>query len=83
MEILFLDESGDTNLRNVDPAYPVFVLGGIIVDEEHSETEIIPAVNNLKQMLFGRTDVILHTADISRNRNGFEGLIDTDFRQKF
>ncbi len=83
MKILFLDESGDTNLRNVDPAYPFFVLGGIIVDEEHYETKIIPAVNDLKRMLFGRTDIILHTADISRNRNGFEGLIDTNFRQKF
>ncbi len=83
MKILFLDESGDTNLRNVNPAYPVFVLGGIIVDEEHYETKIIPAVNDLKQMLFGRTDIILHTADLNRNCDGFEGLIDTNFRQKF
>ena len=37
MRILFLDESGDTNLRNVDPEYPVFVLCDIIVDEEHYE----------------------------------------------
>lgn len=42
MKLLFLDESGDANLHNVDPEYPVFVLGGIIVDEAHYKTEIIP-----------------------------------------
>jgi len=83
MKILFLDESGDANLHNVDPSYPVFVLGGIIIDEEYYKTEVIPAFEALKETFFGRTDIILHTADISRNRNGFEGLIDMSFRQKF
>lgn len=83
MKLLFLDESGDANLHNVDPEYPVFVLGGIIVDEAHYKTEIIPAVQNFKQTLFGRTDIILHTSDISRNRKGFEQLINESFRGKF
>ena len=32
MKILFLDESGDHNLTIIDPLYPVFVLGGVIID---------------------------------------------------
>ena len=34
MRVLFLDESGDHNLSAIDPRYPIFVLGGIIVDKE-------------------------------------------------
>lgn len=33
MKILFLDESGDHNLLVVDKDYPIFVLGGCIMDE--------------------------------------------------
>jgi len=32
MKVLFLDESGDHSLNVIDPQYPVFVLGGVIVD---------------------------------------------------
>ena len=31
MKVLFLDESGDHNLAVIDPQYPLFVLGGVIV----------------------------------------------------
>ena len=31
MKVLFLDESGDHSLAKIDPQYPLFVLGGIIV----------------------------------------------------
>lgn len=36
-----------------------------------------------KRELFGRDDLILHTADITRNRNGFERLKEPVFRQRF
>lgn len=81
MKILFLDESGDHNLDVIDPAYPVFVLGGVIVDSAHLETVISPRLETLKADLFGRTSIILHTADMARNRNGFEGLKDGGFRE--
>ena len=32
MKILFLDESRDHSLSVIDPQYPVFVLGRVIVD---------------------------------------------------
>jgi hypothetical protein len=40
-------------------------------------------VRRFKLDLFGRDDLILHTADVSRARNGFERLIDPAFRQEF
>lgn len=83
MKVLFLDESGDHNLAVVDPQYPVFVLGGVIVEQRYAEDEMTAAVNRFKRELFGRTDIILHTADITRNRNGFEPLQDPVFRSRF
>ena len=83
MKVLFLDESGDHNLAVIDTNYPVFVLGGVIVDQEYAEGPLVEAFNQLKLNLFGRTDIVLHTADIVRNRNGFEGLKDAEFRSLF
>lgn len=83
MKVLFLDESGDHNLAVIDPQYPLFVLGGIIVDKDYAEGELTREVNAFKQEMFGRTDIVLHTADISRNRNGFERMQETPFREQF
>lgn len=83
MKILFLDESGDHNLSVIDPQYPVFVLGGIILDKDYAEGPLTEALNDFKHELFGTTSIVLHTADIVRNRNGFEALKDTAFRNHF
>ncbi len=83
MKILFLDESGDHNLSVVDPQYPIFVLGGVIVDQDYAEGELTEQVNAFKRRVLGTTDIVLHTADIARNRNGFERLSDQAFRDLF
>lgn len=83
MKVLFLDESGDHNLRVIDPQYPLFVLGGVIMDKEYAEGELVMRMNAFKRELFGREDLVLHTADITRNRNGFERLKDPGFRAVF
>ncbi len=83
MHVLFLDESGDHNLRVIDPLYPVFVLGGVLVDEAYALGELEDEVRRFKRELFGRDDLVLHTADIARNRNGFEAMIDPAVRARF
>lgn len=83
MKVLFLDESGDHNLSLIDPQYPVFVLGGAIVEKEYAEGELVREMNAFKRELFGSIDIVLHTADITRNRNGFERLKDGSFRKVF
>lgn len=40
MKVLFLDESGDHNLTVIDPLYPVFVLGGVIMDRDYARIEV-------------------------------------------
>lgn len=83
MKILFLDESGDHNLSVVDSQYPLFVLGGIIVDKEYAENDLEQRIAEFKLKFFKTKNIILHTADITRNRNGFEKLKDKNFREDF
>ncbi len=83
MKTLFLDESGDHNLSVIDPSYPLFVLGGVIMDSDYAKDVLTPRMAEFKRQLFGREDIVLHTADITRNRNGFKRLKDTAFRLEF
>jgi hypothetical protein len=78
---MFLDESGNHGLIKVDPLYPLFVLGGIICDQVYAETEIEARVRSLKRDLFGDESLILHTADMMRNRAGFERMHVPSFRK--
>ena len=83
MKVLFLDESGDHNLTVIDPQYALFVLGGVVVDMDYAEGELTRDLNTFKQEMFGRSDIVLHTADITRNRNGFERMKEPAFRERF
>src|SRR5712692_291096 len=83
MKVMFLDESGDHNLAVIDQQYPLFVLGGIIVDKAYAEGEMTDELDRFKLEVLGRKDLILHTADITRNRNGFERMQESSFRQRF
>jgi hypothetical protein len=82
MHHLFLDESGNHSLSAFEPTYPVFVLGGVLIREVD-----LPAVNAavraFKQDMLGDEGVVLHTADIARNRRGFERLADSVARRRF
>jgi len=83
VKVLFLDESGDHNLSVIDPSYPLFVLGGVIADQAYAAGPMEDAVRAFKRHLFGRDDLVLHTSDITRNRNGFERLKNAAFRDRF
>lgn len=83
MKLLYLDESGDHNLAKIDPKYPIFVLGGIIVDRTYARTVMRPRIQQLKEEYFGDPGLVLHTNDILRARNGFEDLKDPAFRAEF
>jgi hypothetical protein len=83
MRILFLDESGDHNLSIINPDYPLFVLGGVIVEQTYAEGELTRRVQDFKRRLFGRDDIILHTADIARSKKDFGRLRIPEFRARF
>jgi hypothetical protein len=82
-KILFLDESGDHNLTAIDPQHPIFVLGGIIADENYALGEMTQELNRFKEEIFGTQKITLHTADFTRQKNGFERMKEKDFCDKF
>lgn len=83
MLILFIDESGDHSLNKIDPQYPVFVLGGCIVDRDYHDNYMTEEIQKYKKDLFGREDFILHTADINRRRGVFQALTKIETRERF
>lgn len=83
MKVLFLDESGDHNLSVIDPQYPMFVLGGVIMEVDYAKGALTDALEDFKRRMLGRSDIVLHTADIIRNRGGFERMKDAGFRAEF
>jgi len=83
VKVMFLDESGDHNLAVIDRQYPLFVLGGVIVDKAYAEGELTREMDAFKRELFGRTNFVLHTADLTRNRGDFERMKETTFRENF
>ena len=83
MKYLFLDESGDHSLTRIDPQYPVFVLGGVVVDAGYAEGELTRRLERFKLDVLGTSDVILHTADIVRTQGAFAALKDVALRRRF
>jgi hypothetical protein len=83
MIILYLDESGDHDLINIDPEYPIFTLAGCIIESSHHECVLAPQLTKLKKDLFKTDKLVLHFLDYTRNKNGFEAMINKDFREKF
>ncbi|MEI6452955.1 MAG: DUF3800 domain-containing protein, partial [Actinomycetes bacterium] len=83
MKYLFLDESGDHSLTRIDPQYPVFVLGGVVVDAGYAEGELTRRLERFKLDVLGTCDVTLHTADIVRTQGAFAALKDVALRQRF
>ena len=83
MKVMFLDESGDHNLTVIDPQYPLFALGGVIMDLEYAENTATERIREFKLEYFATENINLHTSDMARNRNGFEALKDRIFRARF
>lgn len=83
MKIMYLDESGDHNLDKIQDTYPVFVLTGVVVKDGIALREIETQFNQLKQQFFGTEEIIFHTSDMTRNRNGFEKMKDAQFKNHF
>lgn len=78
---LFIDESGDHGLKNIDVNYPVLTLTGILAtDSEYNS--IKECMNNCKSDIWGSKDIIFHSTDIRKWYPPFDILSNTETRQK-
>ncbi len=79
---LFLDESGDHGLKNIDINFPVFVLCGIIMSNNDYENLRL-SFNQIKQDLWGNGKVIFHSRDIRKCEKELSILLDNDVKATF
>lgn len=83
MKMMFLDESGNHDLRRIDSNYPVFVLGGVIVERSYVREVVRTEIQEFKERQFGRSDVVLHTVDMHKGRGDYGFLADLGRRIEF
>lgn len=79
---LFLDESGDHGLVNVDPAFPVFVLCGIILSEQRYQI-VSQRMQDIKKRFWGDKKVLFHSRDIRKCDKEFQILFNQDIKREF
>src|SRR3989338_6726856 len=82
-KIMFLDESGDHSLDKIDNSYPMFVLAGCIFDFDYYSKVVELKINELKIKHFGKTDIILRSYDIRKQKKDFSCLVDKIKREAF
>jgi hypothetical protein len=82
MYYLFIDESGDHGLRNLDPSFPVFNLCAVLFSRQ-SYDEADENINSLKREFWGDKSVVFHSTDIRRCRKEFQILLDLELKAKF
>ena len=54
-----------------------------MANESYALGEMTNKLNNFKQELFGTTKITLHTADFTRQKNGFERMKEREFCENF
>ncbi len=78
----FLDETGDHGLNYVDNNFPLFLLCGCLIREDHLKS-IEKAINSFKQNYFKTEKVILHSRDIRKCEGAFQILFDLNIKEVF
>lgn len=64
--VVFIDESGDHGLANVDPQYPMFVLALCVFRKQDYIDLVCPMVQRFKFSHWGHDSVVLHEHDIRK-----------------
>lgn len=82
--IVYVDESGDHGLKNIDPNYPIFVLTFCCFKISDYIDLAVPALQRFKFKYFGHDQLILHETDIRKNKEPFQFLrTDRKLRENF
>jgi len=79
---LFLDESGDHGLSNINTFFPVFLLCGVLF-EKNQYQKSRNLINDIKNKYWGNKEVIRHSSDIRKCNKEFQILFDLELKGKF
>lgn len=79
---LFIDESGDHGLVNLDASFPIFLLCGVVIHSSNYQ-QLRQGFNNIKAYFWGNKEVIFHSRDIRKCEKEFQILFNLDIKQQF
>ncbi|MDY0748969.1 DUF3800 domain-containing protein [Paucibacter sp. R3-3] len=69
--VVYVDESGDHGMQNLDPNYPLFVLAFCVFYKRHYAEKVSPALQKFKFKQFGHDLVVLHETEIRKEIGAF------------
>lgn len=78
----YLDETGDHGLDFIDKNFPLFLLCGCLIREDHLRI-LEKEVQDFKCKYFKTDKVILHSRDIRKCQGAFQILFDLDLKARF
>lgn len=81
--IVYVDESGDHGLVNIDDNYPVFVLAFCVFHKRYYSEKVVPALEKFKFNHFGHDHVILHEHEIRKEKGEFTFFRDRKHKSQF
>jgi len=81
--LVFVDESGDHNLTQIDPQFPVFVLLFAVFPKEAYVNQVCPDLQRFKFAFWGHDEVVLHEHEIRKPFGDFLMLIKEPVRVQF
>ena len=79
---LFIDESGDHGLSNLNPNFPIFLLCGIVISEKEYDGLKV-SFDKIKESIWKSKYVIFHSRDIRKCEKEFKYLFDLSLKAKF
>lgn len=82
--IVYVDESGDHGIDNINRYYPIFVLAFCIFKKSDYIATVVPAIQSFKFHYWGHDAVVLHEHEIRKSMEGDYSLLsNTALRQSF
>jgi hypothetical protein len=81
--IVFVDESGDHGLLQVDPGYPIFALVFCLFTKAEYVNRACPELQKLKFHFWGHDEQVLHEHEIRKPNKDYRFLFDRFVRDDF
>lgn len=81
--IIYVDESGDHSLQNIDDQYPLFVLAFCVFHKRHYSEQVVSALEKFKFNHFGHDQIILHENEIRKEKGSFNIFRSREEKLKF
>jgi hypothetical protein len=81
--IIYVDESGDHSLSNINSEYPLFILAFCIFEKKSYSLNAVTKLKKFKFKHFGHDMVVLHENEIRRDKGFFKILKSKEKKEKF